>query len=182
MVQKQTKKQQQQNKKKKKPKPSKLKLKISKDNKRESSWGIAKDQPQKQTTKKPGSVTNIANNSVASGLSKTKRLEQRRAANAYHSTHCLMCDSNFETERRTYQRFSLKNRVNDEMDIAQVMEVRLLVYLSVYLLSNQLSITTFLHIHLFHNFNSFAFLTSPTKCTCINFTTLHLSTANTFPV
>lgn len=126
-MQKHTKKQSQPNKKKKKSKPTKLKLKISKDNKRESSWGIAKPQPQKNI-KKPASDNKSATSSVAGELSKTKRLEQRRAANAYHSSHCLMCDNNFETERRTYQRFSLKNRVNDEMDIAQVMEVRHHIY------------------------------------------------------
>ena len=122
MVQKQAKKQQQSNKK-KKSKPSKLKLKISKDAKRESTWGISKPQPQKQSTKKPGSVADSGTSTVATTLSKTKRLEQQRATNAYHSSHCLMCDNNFETERRIYQRFSLKNRINDEMDIAQVMEV-----------------------------------------------------------
>lgn len=64
-----------------------------------------------------------ANKNKGGKLSKTKQLELRRANNAHHSTHCVMCDSNFETGERGYQRFPLKKRVNDEMDIAQVMEV-----------------------------------------------------------
>nr|XP_045595466.1 uncharacterized protein LOC123756393 [Procambarus clarkii] len=55
-------------------------------------------------------------------LSKTKLLEQKRASNAYHNTHCILCDSNFESRDRGYQRLPLKKRVNDELDIAQVME------------------------------------------------------------
>nr|XP_053640794.1 uncharacterized protein LOC128694648 [Cherax quadricarinatus]XP_053640795.1 uncharacterized protein LOC128694648 [Cherax quadricarinatus]XP_053640796.1 uncharacterized protein LOC128694648 [Cherax quadricarinatus]XP_053640797.1 uncharacterized protein LOC128694648 [Cherax quadricarinatus] len=60
--------------------------------------------------------------SKSTKLSKTKQLEQRRASNAHHSTHCVMCDNNFESGDRGYQRFPLKKRVNDEFDIAQVME------------------------------------------------------------
>lgn len=124
VLQKQTKKQQ---KKKKKPDRDKLKLTISKCAQRESSWGVDKSQKQgsskssRKLRKAPKLV--ISNSDSSSSLSKTKQLEQQRAANAYHFAHCLMCDSSFESERRTYQRFSLKNRVNDEVDIAQVMEV-----------------------------------------------------------
>lgn len=124
--QKQTKKQQQ-SKKKKKPYRDKLKLTISKNVNVESSWGIDKPQPQKQNSKKPSKtpklVISSSHSSSSSSLSKTKQLEKQRATNAYHLAHCLMCDSTFESDRRTYQRFSLKNRINDEMDIAQVMEV-----------------------------------------------------------
>ena len=118
---------QQQSKKKKKPRSSKLKLKISKDSKRDSSWGIAKPGGQKHGSKKTDNATNDVTSSITNNVSKTKLLEQQRATNAYHSSHCLMCDSNFETERRTYQRFSLKKIISDEMDIAQVMEVPFIV-------------------------------------------------------
>ncbi|XP_050691484.1 uncharacterized protein LOC126983056 [Eriocheir sinensis] len=126
--QKQTKKQP---KKKKKRDRDKLKLTISKSTQRQSSsWGI--DKPQKQTRSSSSSKNNPSkaakfvvshSYSSSSSLSKTKQLEQQRALNAHHFSHCLMCDCSFENERRTYQRFSLKNRVNDEVDIAQVMEV-----------------------------------------------------------
>lgn len=121
--QKQTKKQQP-SKKKKKSDRDRLKLTISKNAQQECSWEIDKSQPQKQSSKKPSKPSKPVIPSSQSGtLSKTKKLEQQRATNAYHFAHCLMCDSSFETESRIYQRFSLKNRVNDEMDIAQVMEV-----------------------------------------------------------
>ncbi|KAG7164504.1 uncharacterized protein LOC121871883 [Homarus americanus] len=55
-------------------------------------------------------------------LSKTKQLELKRASNAHHNTHCVMCDNNFESGDRGYQRFPLKKSVSDELDVAQVME------------------------------------------------------------
>lgn len=113
-----------QTKKKKKPDRDKLKLTISKNAQWESSWEIDKPQPHKKSSKKPSKTEKLVDSTSSSNsLSKTKQLEKQRATNAYHFSHCLMCDSTFENERRTYQRFSLKNRINDEMDIAQVMEV-----------------------------------------------------------
>ncbi|KAK3854884.1 hypothetical protein Pcinc_038682 [Petrolisthes cinctipes] len=49
---------------------------------------------------------------------------------SHHATHCLMCDNNFDEHdanssghRGYFQRHSLKRMVNDDMDVAQVMEV-----------------------------------------------------------
>ncbi|KAK4290375.1 hypothetical protein Pmani_036718 [Petrolisthes manimaculis] len=45
---------------------------------------------------------------------------------SHHATHCLMCDNSFDEQddnRGYFQRHSLKRMVNDDMDVAQVMEV-----------------------------------------------------------
>lgn len=71
---------------------------------------------------------NLESTAVPRPVTKTKKQEHQRVrkiTKVHQSSHCVMCDKSFENGDRGYQRFNLMKMVNDDMDVAEVMQVRM---------------------------------------------------------
>ncbi|XP_064107342.1 uncharacterized protein LOC135216159 [Macrobrachium nipponense] len=55
-------------------------------------------------------------------IPKLKPVEVQKTNDHQKSTHCVICDCTFEVANRGYYRHTLKKMVNDDMDVASVME------------------------------------------------------------
>ncbi|XP_066978667.1 uncharacterized protein [Macrobrachium rosenbergii] len=55
-------------------------------------------------------------------IPKLKQVEVQKTNDHHKSTHCVICDCTFEVANRGYYRHTLKKMVNDDMDVASVME------------------------------------------------------------
>lgn len=78
---------------------------------------------------------NLESTAVPRSVTKAKKQEhhrERRISKVHQSSHCVMCDKSFENGDRGYQRFNLMKMVNDDMDVAEVMQVRMLIFFSIF--------------------------------------------------
>ncbi|XP_068231678.1 uncharacterized protein [Palaemon carinicauda] len=55
-------------------------------------------------------------------LARLKQVEVQKNNDLHKSTHCVICDCTFEVANRGFYRHTLKKMVNDDMDVASVME------------------------------------------------------------
>lgn len=73
----------------------------------------------------------LESTAVPRPVTKAKKQEHhkvRKISKVHQSSHCVMCDKSFENGDRGYQRFNLMKMVNDDMDVAEVMQVRMLTF------------------------------------------------------
>lgn len=68
----------------------------------------------------------LESTAVPRPVTKAKKQEHhkvRKISKVHQSSHCVMCDKSFENGDRGYQRFNLMKMVNDDMDVAEVMQL-----------------------------------------------------------
>ncbi|XP_047476340.1 uncharacterized protein LOC125030365 [Penaeus chinensis] len=68
---------------------------------------------------------NLESTAVPRSVTKAKKQDhkERKISKVHQTSHCVMCDKSFENGDRGYQRFNLMKMVNDEMDVAEVMQL-----------------------------------------------------------